>query len=183
MVDADIIHPSTPLRRLIGDNKDLIGCKEDPEAWKPCFTSGYFYTMYDEGWLQNFWTTASEAFVKSISQKKLSCIVVALSKGLSEGDERRLHNSIFWKYELRSISSEVSLSHDKCPGLRAEDDDCVEQCVDMEAGLWQVTVDYAKKHASERPCRPQLLVVDMRGICHQVRPLIEERIEDDPRHS
>lgn len=106
MVDADILHPSTLLGGLTGNNKDLIGCKEDPAAWKPCFTSG-FYTMYDKGLIQNFWITASEAFVKGMSQENQASIVWYLKKGFSELDERRLQNSIFWKYELRSVAFSI----------------------------------------------------------------------------
>lgn len=103
-VETSIVHPSTILGEVIQKSNDLLGCRGDRGASMPCFR----WKRNDEGPIVNFWIGASRAFVHGLASKNQASVVAVLNKGLNPNEDWSIHDSVFWKYELPTLGSEVS---------------------------------------------------------------------------
>lgn len=104
----------------------------------------------DPGFLRSFWTSASQAFVRGMADKNQRAVIALVNKDLDNGAEHSIHDSVLWMYELPTVSEAVS--------ARAR----TERGKDVPV-YWE----------------PQVIVVDLRGTCGQLRDKLQNHMIED----
>ncbi|CAE7806277.1 mrs2, partial [Symbiodinium sp. KB8] len=117
MVDTSIVHPSSILGKIVQRNHDLLGCRGDIGAWRPCCCVKGTVSAIDKGPVAGFWSGASRFFVHGMASNNQSSVVAVLNKVLDEDKKWSLQKSVFWKYELPQLAFEIAEPLDFRPQL------------------------------------------------------------------
>ncbi|CAE7681471.1 mrs2 [Symbiodinium sp. CCMP2456] len=117
MVDTSIVHPSSILGKVVQKNNDLLGCRGDIGALRPCCCVRGGTRLIDKGPIAGFWSGASRFFVHGMASKNQSSVVAVLNKGLDLDTEWSLQKSVFWNYELLQLEFEIGQNSDFRPQL------------------------------------------------------------------
>ncbi|CAE7354205.1 Rabgap1l [Symbiodinium natans] len=104
-VDADTVHPSSKLGKMVADHGDLEACNKDPAVYE-AFTD----SSDNKGLIPNFWNQASKVFVKGMANKKQVSVVIVVNKDLNPQAERSFQKSVLYNYELPELAREVNWS-------------------------------------------------------------------------
>ncbi|CAE7250757.1 unnamed protein product [Symbiodinium sp. CCMP2592] len=107
MVDTSIVHPGSILGKVVQKSNDLLGCRGDNGASRPCCCVPGTRVI-DKGPVVGFWTGASRFFVHGMALKSQASVVAVLNKGLDPEKEWSLHKSVFWNYELPTLEFEIA---------------------------------------------------------------------------